>query len=111
MQSRLNLHRHQLLQQQRARIRDLDLADVLCRVAPAAVVFEFEKICLAEKTALIAHVHSIAVTHIEETLLEESGRTVTNHAVTLHLSESETSVSRTTLCRLASQDLSRSTTT
>ena len=51
--------------------------------------------------------HPVAVRHIEEALFEEARGAMRDHAVTLHLSESETAVSGTTFRRLSRQDLSR----
>ena len=44
---------------------------------------------LAEETALLADVDPVQVRYIEETFLEESGSPVRNHAVTLHLTEAD----------------------
>ena len=49
--------------------------------------------------------HSVAVTNIEETLFQESARTVTNHAITFHLTESQTTIARSTFSRLSRQNL------
>lgn len=61
VQSRLDLHRHQLLQKKLASVRDLDLTDVLSRVAPSAVVLELKQVRLAEKTAPIANMHTVTI--------------------------------------------------
>ena len=75
------------------------------------MVLELEEICLTEKTTSVADVHSIAVRNIKETFLEEASSAVRDHAVTLHLSETKTTVTSSTLCGLPSQNLSRSSST
>ena len=111
MQSRLDLHRHELLKQQFASVGDLDLADVLCRVlAASAVVLELKQVSLAEETASVAHMHAVAVRHVEKTFFQEAGRAMRDHAVALHLSEAETTITGSSLSRLSSQDLCRSST-
>lgn len=49
---------------------------------------------------------SILVRNVHGSLLEEPGGAVRDHAVTLHLSESKTSISGSTLGWLSGQDLS-----
>lgn len=51
--------------------------------------------------------HLVGVRHIHETFFEEARRAVRDHAVTLHLTEAKTSVARSALSRLPSQDLRR----
>ena len=107
VQPRLDLHRHQLLQEQFASVRDLDLADVLCGVASAAVVPELEKIGLAEEAAPVADVDPVTVRHVEQALFQEASGAVGDHAVALHLTETEATIASSTLGRLAGQDLRR----
>lgn len=57
----------------------------------------------------IAHMDPVRIRDFKQTLLEESRRTVRNHTIALHLSETETAVTRTTLDRLSGEDLGRST--
>jgi hypothetical protein len=40
----------------------------------------------------VAHVHSIGIGLVVESLFEELSRTVRDHAITLHFSESKTSI-------------------
>ena len=61
VQARLDLHRHELLKKKLTSVRNLNLADVFGRVTPSAMVLEFEKVSLAEETASVAHMHSVAV--------------------------------------------------
>ena len=107
MQSWLDLHSHELLEQEFAGVRYLDLADVLGRIAPSAVVLALEQVRLAEQATGVANMHSVAIRDVKEALFEEPGGAVADHAVTLHLTESETTVARTTFRRLAGQDLRR----
>lgn len=109
MQARLYLHCHELLEEQLACVGYLDLADVLTGVTPLAFVAELLKIRHTEKTALLANVHAIAVAYIKEAFLKEASSTMRDHAVTLHLAESKTSVSGTTFSGLPGEDLSRTT--
>ena len=60
---------------------------------------------MADQTADVADVDSVLVGHVHESLLQEAGRAVTDHAISLHLTESETSFSGSTFCRLSGQDL------
>jgi len=106
VESRLDHHGHQLLKQQLARVGDLDLTDVLCGVAPAAVVLELKQIGLAEESTSVAYVDTVAVGHVEEALLQEAGSAVRNHAVTFHLSETKTTISGSTFSGLSSENLS-----
>ena len=92
MKLRLQLHGHEFLKKQLASVRNLDLADVFARVARPAVILELVQICLAEQSALLAHMNSVAVRYIEQPLFQESSRTVRNHAVTLHLTETKPSI-------------------
>ena len=63
------------------------------------------KISLAEEAADVTDVDSILVRNVHSSLLEESGSAVRDHAVTLHLTESKTSVSGSTFGWLSGQDL------
>jgi hypothetical protein len=45
------------------------------------------------------------IADIEQPLLQETRRPMSNHAITFHLPETKATISRTTLHRLASQDL------
>jgi hypothetical protein len=87
VKSRLDHHPHQLLHQQFACVWDPHLTDVLARLTRATEILLLLDVRLTEQTALRAHMHSVAVTHVEQTLLQESTRAVTDHAVTFHLSE------------------------
>ena len=49
--------------------------------------------------------HGVAVTHLEQAFLEEASSTMRDHAVTLHLTKSESTVSGAALCWLPRQDL------
>lgn len=53
----------------------------------------------------------VSITSLEQTLLQECRHTVRYHAITLHLSETETTVSTTTFHRLTSEDLHWATST
>ena len=108
VQSRLDLHGHQLLQEQLAGVRDPDLADILCRVAPSAMILELFQVRLAEQSTRMADMDSVAVGHIEEPLLQEPSRSMTNHTVSLHFSETKSTIPGSSLSWLSCQDLSRS---
>lgn len=53
----------------------------------------------------MAHVNRIVVGYIKQTFFEEACRSVRNHAVALHLTESEPTVTRSALCWLPCEDL------
>lgn len=61
------------------------------------------------ESADFADVNPESIRDLKETLLEERGGSVSNHAITLHLSESETTISRTTFDGLPRHDLHRPT--
>lgn len=50
--------------------------------------------------------NAIIIRDIKESLLEESGSTMRYHAITLHFTKSETSITRSSFCRLSSEYLS-----
>jgi hypothetical protein len=103
------LHSHQFLEQQLCGVWNLDLRDVGSVVAVLALEPLLVQVSLANQTADAADVHAIQIGHVEETLLQESSCAVRDHAIALHLSETQTAVARTTLGRLASQDLGGTT--
>ena len=111
VQLRFNLHGHQLLQEQFARIWHVYQIDFLAGGTKFAVVSFFSEDGLAEQAAGVAHVDRVVVRDVEQALLEESSRPVTDHAVAFHFAETEATVTRTSLGRLAGQDLSRATAT
>lgn len=76
-----NRHGHQLLDQQLHGVRDVDLRD-LCRVlARAALKTVLRQRSNGHQSAEIAHMHTVCIRSIKETLLEELGYTVRDHAV------------------------------
>jgi len=56
----------------------------------------------------MTHVHSVAIRNIEQALLQEPSRTMRHHAITFHLTKTQSTVPRATFSRLPSQNLSRS---
>lgn len=105
MESRLDHHAHEFLHEELACVGNPDLADVLTTLTRTAEVLLLLDVCFAEETTRRTHMHSVAVTDIEKTLLQESARAMTNHAITLHLSESKTTITRSALSRLSCQNL------
>lgn len=105
MEARLDLHSHQLLKQEFASVRDLDLADLLLRIATSAVVLQLFEVGFAEKTTLLTNVDTVRVRHVIETFFQETSSTVRDHAVSLHFTETQATVTRPTFCRLSSEDL------
>ena len=105
-----NVHGRQLLEEQLGSVRNDNLRDLGLVLARSAL-----KLALAQagdgrhETANLADVHAESVRNVEETLLEEGGGTVRDHAITFHLSETETTVTSTTFDRLTGQDLKRAT--
>ena len=108
VQSWLDLHRHQLLQQKLACIWNLDLANVLSGLTPSTIVLAFAQIGLAEEPTGVANVDSVAIRNIEKSLFQESGRAMRHHTVSFHFSESKTSVTCSTFGWLSCEDLSGS---
>lgn len=74
METRLDHHGHELLQEELAGVGDPDLDNLVTRVTQFAVILRLSKIGLTEETALLADVNTIAIRNIEETFLQESGR-------------------------------------
>jgi hypothetical protein len=110
VQLRLDLHGHEFLEKQFTRVGNLNLANIFSRVASFAVVFKLVEVGLTEETALLADMHAVAVRDVEESLLQEPGRPVRDHAVALHLTESKATVTSSSLSRLSCQNLSGTST-
>jgi hypothetical protein len=89
----------------------VDLVDVLSRVTHAALVHKLFKVGFTEETAHTAHVDCVMIRHVKQPFLQEASTSMRDHAVTLHLSETESTVTRTTFSRLSGQDLSGSSAT
>ena len=94
-----------------ARIWDAYLADVLRALADGAFELLLGQVSLAYEATDLAHVHLVVVGDIEEALFEEAGSSVRNHAVTLHLTESQATITTTPFSWLTGQDLGWSTAT
>jgi hypothetical protein len=91
-EARSNLKGHELLHQQLASIRYLDLSNVSSVLAVVAFKSLFRKISNAHKPTLLTDVNAIVVTDIEQALFQETSSTMRDHAVTLHLSESQSTI-------------------
>jgi hypothetical protein len=74
------------------------------------MILELLEVGLAEESTGVAHVDTVAVRDVEKTLFEEAGRSMRDHTVTLHLSETQTSISGSSFGRLSGQDLCGSST-
>src|SRR6478735_5512733 len=59
----------------------------------------------------LADVDTESIRHLKQTLLQESSGTVSDHTITFHFSESETTITSTTLDRLSGHDLNWTTST
>ena len=68
----LDHHAHQLLHQQLASVRNTHLADVFARVARLARVLQLLQVGGAEQPARAAHMHTVAVAYVEQTLFQEA---------------------------------------
>lgn len=110
MQAWLDLHRHQLLHEQFTSVGNPNLTDVLSGIAPPTIKLAFIKIGFTEQTALMTHVHTVTIGNIKQSLLQEPRTSMGHHAVALHLTEAETTVTRPAFSRLTGQNLSGSTT-
>jgi len=73
------------------------------------VVLVLLDVGLTEESTRVAHVYAVAVRHIKQSLLEEASRTMRNHAISLHFSETKSTVTGATLRWLPSQNLSGAT--
>ena len=73
METRFDLHGHELLEEKLTGVGDSHLDDLVARVAESAVILRLSQIGLTEETALLADMDTVAIRHIKETFLEESG--------------------------------------
>ena len=87
-QSRCDLHRHQLLDEQLAGVGDVDTADALRALADSAFELLFGEVGLADETTGFTDVHAVAIAHFEQPLFQEASTAMRDHAVTLHFSKS-----------------------
>jgi hypothetical protein len=101
VKARLHLHGHELLQEQFAGVRHVNLIYVLARVADTAVVFELFKVGFTEETTDRTDVDTVMIGDIEQSFFEETSTSMRDHAITLHFSKTKTTVSGTTFCRLS----------
>lgn len=107
-----DVHGEELLEEQLGGIGDVDLRDARLIVAGAAFVFALLELGNGtHQSTDVADVHRVRIRDREQTLLQESRGTVSNHAITFHFSETQATVPGTTLDRLAGEDLQRSTRT
>lgn len=108
-QTSRHIHRRKLLEQKLGSIRNDDLRNlglVLARTALELVLAQAGNRC--HQAANLADVNSESIADIKKTLLQEGRRSVRNHTVTFHFSETQTSISSTTFDRLTGEDLQRS---
>ena len=94
------------MEQQLRRVREVHLTDLVLVVA----VLAFERVLLqlrnnSHEPADIAHMDTEWVRDIKEAFFEEGRCTVGDHAVTLHFSETKSTVASTAFYRLAGEDL------
>ena len=110
-ETRCDGHGHQLLEEQLARVRYHDLRDGR---ALARVLAALERLVLqvgdGDQTALLAHVNSVRVRLVHETFLKERRGTVTHDTIAFHLTETQTTISGSTLHRLTRENLHRTAT-
>ena len=102
--TRSDVHAQQLLEEQFTSVRNLhtrNLPIISLRLSYSrAVVAVLAVVCVvhrrAHQTAVVAHRHHVRVRRIEETLAHELRRAVGNQHITLHFSQTKTTVTRTT---------------
>lgn len=109
-QSRCDLHRHQLLDEQLASVGDVDTANALGALADCALELLLGEVGLADETTGFTDVHAVAVADLEQPLFQEASAAVRDHAVTLHLSESQATIPGPTFSGLSREDLNGSST-
>ena len=103
---RRNIHSRQLLKQQLRRIRNHNLRDLgLVLARPTLELPLAQAGDGRHQAADFADVDSECVAHVEQALFEERGSAVRDHAIALHFSESQPTISRTTFDWLAGEDL------
>lgn len=100
-----DLQSHEFLKEQLASIRNVHLAYL--RGVAAVLAFEslLSEVAYTHEAAHFTEVDFVQVTHIKESLLEESSCSMRDHAVTFHLTKAKTSVSGSAFSRLASKNL------
>lgn len=91
-----------------ASVGDADAGDAFGGLADCAFELLLGEVGLANEAAGFADVHAVAVADFEETLFQEASAAMRDHAVTLHLSESEATISGAPFSRLSSEDLNGS---
>mmetsp|Transcript_37572 Transcript_37572/g.94847 ORF Transcript_37572/g.94847 Transcript_37572/m.94847 type:complete len:646 (-) Transcript_37572:1836-3773(-) len=106
LQAGHHAHRHELLEQQLARVGHEHLAHGRVLVHPGSKGLLLEVGHRKEARAL-AHVHAVRVTLVKQALLEEGGGAVRDDAVALHLTKPQPAVARAALHRLPVQHLQR----
>lgn len=95
-----NTHGLQLLEEQFARIRDLNGTELGGILASTAHPDTIHGICNRKEAALPTHKAAKAVTTLHEALLRELGDSVGGYRISLHLTEAQTAFTCAPLCGL-----------
>mmetsp|Transcript_28574 Transcript_28574/g.54587 ORF Transcript_28574/g.54587 Transcript_28574/m.54587 type:complete len:354 (-) Transcript_28574:2764-3825(-) len=103
--ARGNGHRHQLLEQQLACVRYCDLRYLGLVLATKAVKGVLLQIGHSNEPTQLANVNPVGIRVVKQAFLEEVRGAVRNHAVPLHLPESQPAVARAALHGLPSENL------
>ena len=83
--SRHNTHGHEFLEQQFARIRDVDLTEPCLVITIPTVELLFAQVGNGHHATFVAYVHSVGITVGVKTVSEEVGGAVGDKTISLHL--------------------------
>lgn len=93
------------MEEQLTSVRNVNLRDLRLLVASTALVRILGKPGLTDEPADVANEDAVLVRDVHCALLQESGSTVRDHAVTLHFAEAKTTVSGSSFGWLSRQYL------
>lgn len=93
------------MEQQLARVGNVNLRNLGLPFASIAVVGVFGQSRLANEATDVTDEHAVLIGHVHGSLLQESGSSMRDHAVTLHFSETESTISGSAFGWLSCQDL------
>lgn len=105
VKSTCQAHGHEFLEEQFCRVGNVDFADTSAALARSTLECVTLEIGDGRQSAIVANVNLISVGGIIHAFLEEGTYAVRDHTVALHLSETQTAVTRSTLNRLTCKNL------
>lgn len=110
-QTRCNVHGHELLEQQLGGIRQTHLRYLRLILTALALERIVAQIGNCDQAAEVADVHTIRIGDFEETFTQELCGTVRDLTITLHLTETQATITGSALHRLSHKNLNGTTST